>query len=114
MAIKYNIIITIILFLTIVQSQIYESIDSTDPSAIKNAYLSSLVGYPTKTIYTSTSPTSSNCCSDNTISVSGFATINASPDLAILSAQMSASGDTVKQAIAKLTIEVNKVLKILS
>ena len=38
----------------------------------------------------------SKCCTDNTISVSGSGTIQGTPDLAILNAQMTATGKTVK------------------
>jgi len=48
------------------------------------------MGYPTK------SPTIAKCCSDNTISVSGSYTLQASPDIAFLNAQITASGKTVK------------------
>lgn len=88
-----NKLITIILCLTIAYSQTSASFDSIEPSAVKNASLSSIVANP---MFYPPNPTPSKCCTDNTISVSGSATIQASPDLAILNAQMTASGNTVQ------------------
>ena len=74
------------------------------------------MGYPTKQRCPPqlVLETKSKCCSDNTISVSGSGTIQGSPDFAIVSAQLTASGKTVKQAISKLSTQVNTVIKILA
>jgi len=44
----------------------------------------------------STTSTVSKCCTDNTITVTGTATIQAQPDIAVLNAQLTAQADTVK------------------
>jgi len=40
--------------------------------------------------------TITKCCTDNTIAVSGTATVQAVPDIGVLNAQMTAQADTVK------------------
>lgn len=54
------------------------------------------------------------CCSDQTISVYGSATIDAAPDSAVISATVSVNGDTVDKAIAALARVVNSVISVLT
>jgi uncharacterized protein YggE len=54
------------------------------------------------------------CCSDQTITVYGSATIQAPPDSATLSVQVTVSGSTVNAVIALLSAKVNSVISILN
>ena len=55
-----------------------------------------------------------SCCSDQTITVYGSATIDAAPDSAVISATVSVNGDTVDKAISALAKVVNSVIAVLS
>lgn len=57
---------------------------------------------------------SQTCCTDQTITVYGSATIQAAPDTATLSVQITVNADTVSNAIAALTSQINTVLSILT
>lgn len=59
------------------------------------------------------SPTS-NCCDSNTISVHGSATIQATPDKALLQASISVNADTEALAIKKLSGYVNSIIGVLT
>lgn len=54
------------------------------------------------------------CCSAQTVTVFGSATIQAVPDIASLSAQLSVNGNTVAQAVAQLSTQVSCVISILT
>lgn len=54
------------------------------------------------------------CCSDQTITVYGSSTIQAPPDTAILNVQITVSSDTVSNAIATLSAQVNTIISILN
>jgi uncharacterized protein YggE len=54
------------------------------------------------------------CCSDQTITVYGSATIDAAPDSAVLSATVSVNGDTVDRAISALAKIVSSVISVLN
>lgn len=57
---------------------------------------------------------SQTCCSAQTVTVYGAATIQAVPDTASLSAQLSVNGNTVAQAVAQLSTQVSCVINILT
>jgi uncharacterized protein YggE len=59
-------------------------------------------------------PSTNNCCSDLTIAVYGQATVQANPDTASLSAQVTVNADTVNHAIAALSSQVITVISILT
>lgn len=59
-------------------------------------------------------PPNSNCCDSNTINVHGSATIQGTPDQAIIQASLSFNADTADQAIKKLTNGVNRIINILN
>jgi uncharacterized protein YggE len=54
------------------------------------------------------------CCSDQTITVYGSATVQANPDIALLSAQISVNGNSVSQAVAQLSTQVSRIISILT
>lgn len=54
------------------------------------------------------------CCTDQTIKVFGQSTIQADPDTASLSAQVSANGASVNEAVALLAKKVSSVIGILT
>lgn len=54
------------------------------------------------------------CCTDSTIKVFGQATIQANPDSASLSAQVSANGATVNEAVSLLAKKVTCVIGVLT
>lgn len=94
-------LVAFILIAVAVQGQMIPSLSTSLPvgSSLLNQYLSS----PSQT-----------CCSDQTITVSGSATIQAPPDTATLSVQIMVNGDTVNSAIALLTTKINTVISILT
>lgn len=54
------------------------------------------------------------CCDSNTIEVRGDATVQAKPDQASLSTQLTASAKTAHEAVDALSLLVNQVIKILN
>lgn len=54
------------------------------------------------------------CCSDNTMTVYGSATVQAAPDTATINLQVTVGGSTVNAAVAQLTRQVNCVLGVLT
>lgn len=56
----------------------------------------------------------STCCSDRTITVNGDATINASPDIATLSAQVTVNAKTVDIAVKQLSSKVSQAIAVLT
>lgn len=58
-------------------------------------------------------PYGGKCCSDNTINVFGSSTIQANPDIAYLSATITATGQTVSDAVQKLSTQSNIIIQIL-
>lgn len=58
-------------------------------------------------------PYGGKCCSDNTIKVFGSSTIQANPDIAYLSATITATGQTVSDAVQKLSTQSNIIIQIL-
>jgi uncharacterized protein YggE len=54
------------------------------------------------------------CCSDQTITVNGQATIQAKPDIATLSAQVTVNAKTVDLAVKQLSNKVAVVIAILT
>jgi uncharacterized protein len=63
-------------------------------------------------LYKSLSP--QTCCSDQTISVYGAATIQAAPDTATINVQMTVNADTVSSALALLATQINHIISILT
>jgi uncharacterized protein len=57
---------------------------------------------------------SQTCCSDQTITVYGSATIQAAPDTASISLQVTVNGDTVNAAVAQLTTKISSVISVLT
>lgn len=76
--------------------------------------ISTTVGSPltSSLFYQSLSP--QTCCTDQTITVYGSATIQAAPDTATLNVQITVNSDTVKNAIAALSSQINCVITILN
>lgn len=54
------------------------------------------------------------CCDSNTITVNGAATIQATPDITLLSASISENADTAALAISALAADVASIIKILT
>jgi uncharacterized protein YggE len=99
MSFQKKIAIFIVLLAVITQAQVIPTI------SINSVPVSSSFLYPS---------TSSNCCSDLTIDVHGQATVQANPDTASLSAQVTVNADTVDLAIAALSSKVINVISILT
>lgn len=55
-----------------------------------------------------------SCCSDKTITVNGEATVQADPDTATLSAQVTVNAKTVDMAVKQLSNKVSLVVAVLT
>lgn len=76
--------------------------------------LGTLYSQSTLTPILTNGATNQPCCSAQTITVYGTATIQANPDTATLSAQITVNGNTVAQAIAQLSTQASAVISILT
>jgi len=84
--------------------------------AICASFNANIISPSTSTLspLTDCTSTKSGCCDSNTISVHGSATIQATPDQALLQASITVNGDTAASAIKKLTTSVNSVIAVLT